>query len=68
VVPEYDPDMGYQHLPFDGSRFLLTTDTYHGGILTGIRGKRLLGMVGYRKEYAPVISRWLHALLISDTQ
>jgi hypothetical protein len=66
VVPEYDPDTGYQHLPFDGSRFLLTTDTYHGGILAGIRGERLLGMVGYRKEYVPVISRWLHALVISD--
>jgi hypothetical protein len=66
VVSEWDPDVGYQHLPFDGSRFLVTTDPYHGGILAGVQGGRLVGMVGYRKEYAAVMSRWLHAIIVAE--
>jgi hypothetical protein len=65
VVPRYDAVTGYQHLPFDGSRYLLATDPYHGDILAGVQGGRLVGMVGHRKEYDQVIVDWLDSLLDS---
>jgi hypothetical protein len=59
---EYDPDMGYQHLPYDGSRYLHTSDSYRGEIIAGPVGGRLVGMVGYRPEDVQILLAWLHNL------
>jgi hypothetical protein len=57
-----EPDTDHQKFPFHRSRYLLTTDPYHGAILAGALEGRLLGMVDYRKEYDDVISAWLDSL------
>jgi hypothetical protein len=58
-----DPDMGYQHLPYDGSRYLHTSDSYRGEIIAGPIGWRLAGMVGYRTEDMDILIAWLHTLI-----
>jgi hypothetical protein len=57
-----DPDTGYQHLPYDGSRYLHTRDSYRGEIIAGPVGDRLVGAVGYRPEDMQILLEWLHAL------
>lgn len=59
----HDPDMGYQHLPYDGSRYLHTIDSYRGKIIAGPTGGKLVGMVGYRTEDMDILVAWLHALI-----
>jgi len=62
VEEEHDPDMGYQHLPYDGSRYLHTSDSYRGEIMAGPIGGKLVGMVGYHPEDMQILIEWLHAL------
>lgn len=62
VEEEHDPDVGYQHLPYDGGRYLHTSDSYRGEIIAGpIRGN-LVGAVGYHPEDMQILLAWLHAL------
>ncbi len=61
----HDPDTGYQYLPFDGHLILLTTDAYHGDIVAGVRHHRLLGMVGYRKDFNRYMNMWLRSFVSS---
>jgi hypothetical protein len=63
IVPEYDPVKGYQHLPYDDSKYLLTTDAYHGAILAGDQQGRLVGIVGHRPEDLDILVGWLASLL-----
>jgi hypothetical protein len=58
-----DPDMGYQHLPYDGNRYLHTRDSYRGEIIAGPIGGKLVGMVGYGAEDMDILVTWLHALI-----
>jgi len=62
VEEEHDPDMGYQHLPYDGSKYLHTSDSYRGEIIAGPVGAKLVGAVGYRPEDMQILIAWLHAL------
>lgn len=62
VEEEHDPDMGYQHLPYDGSRYLHTSDSYRGDIIAGPIGDRLVGAVGYQPEDMQILVEWLHAM------
>ncbi len=50
-------------LPFDGDSGFLTEDGYYGEIVVGIRGGRLVGMVGYRDDYKPFLQQWLGGLM-----
>ncbi len=58
----HDPDMGYQHLPYDGSRYLHARDSYRGEIIAGPINGRLAGMVGYSQEDMEILLAWLHAI------
>ena len=62
VEEEHDPGMGYQHLPYDGSRYLHTSDSYRGEIIAGPTGGKLVGMVGYHPEDMQILIEWLHTL------
>jgi hypothetical protein len=68
AVEAHDPDAGHQHLPYDGSRYLYTRDSYHGEIMAGPRGDRLVGMVGYDRQYGGILLSWLAALIEVDEQ
>jgi hypothetical protein len=63
IQEEPDPDTGYQHLPYDGSRYLHAVDSYHGEIIAGPQAGRLVGMVGYSPQDLEVLVAWLHSLL-----
>jgi hypothetical protein len=63
VEMEYDPDMGYQHLPYDKSNYLLTTDPYRGSILAGVQQGKIVGIVGHRPEDLDILVAWLASLL-----
>jgi hypothetical protein len=62
VEEEHDPDVGYQHLPYDGGRYLHTSDSYRGEIIAGPIGDRLVGAVGYHPGDMQILLRWLHTL------
>jgi len=62
VEEKHDPDVGYQHLPYDGSRYLHTSDSYRGEIIAGPIGGKLVGAVGYRPEDMQILIEWLHSL------
>jgi hypothetical protein len=65
VVGRDDTVTSYQHLPFEGAKYLLTIDPYHGEILAGAQAGRLLGIVGHRRVYDDVMVEWLNSLLDS---
>jgi len=62
VEEEHDPDIDYQHLPYDGSKYLNTSDSYRGEIMAGPIGDKLVGAVGYHPEDMQILLEWLHAL------
>jgi hypothetical protein len=62
VEEEHDPDVGYQHLPYDGGVYLHTSDSYRGEIIAGPIGGKLVGAVGYHPEDLQILLAWLHAL------
>lgn len=48
-------------LPFDGYSFAFPNE-YYGTVLVGLRSGYLVGMVGYRDEWAPFMKAWLESL------
>ncbi len=49
-------------LPFDAGRALAIRDSYHGQVVAGVRGGRVVGIVGYRPQYHSFLAEWLQTL------
>jgi hypothetical protein len=49
-------------LSFDDGKAIGINDTYHGQIVAGIRGSRMVGMVGFSVEHQEFFGDWLESL------
>lgn len=49
-------------LAFDGNKAFLIPESYYGQIITGIKGSRLVGIVGYLPEHQDFLRAWLESL------
>lgn len=49
-------------LAFDDGKAIGIDDSYYGQIVAGIRGSRMVGMVGYSVEYQEFFDDWLESL------
>jgi hypothetical protein len=49
-------------LSFDEGKAIGIDDNYYGQIVTGIKGNRLVGIVGYSDEYQEFFDNWLNSL------
>ncbi|MCP4570150.1 MAG: hypothetical protein GY841_21430 [FCB group bacterium] len=49
-------------LTFEGSKAFLIPESYYGQIITGIKGSRLVGIVGYLPEHQDFLRAWLERL------
>lgn len=51
-----------QAMPFDTQMSFITEDSYHGLIVAGLKGGKLLGLVGYTAEIDPILRDWLQGV------
>jgi hypothetical protein len=62
------PETDYRRPEFDTSRYLLAADPYRGEILAGLKGRRMLGMVGHSPELNHIVVRWLDSIVTLEQE
>jgi len=53
---------GWPDCPFDDGNYLAVDNSYYGLIVAGVKGGKLLGIVGYDEKHRQMLTAWVNSL------